>query len=67
MPFAVLDVFREEPLPDTHPFWAHRKITVTPHVSGWHLDGGLEDVAENYRRILAGQKLLHQVDRQAGY
>ena len=64
---AVLDVFREEPLPATHPFWAHSKITITPHVSGWHLTGGLEDVAENYRRLQDGRPLLHEVDRDAGY
>ncbi len=64
---AVLDVFRVEPLPADHPFWTHRNITVTPHVSGWHLDGGFEDVAENYRRLTTGEVLLHQVDRQEGY
>ena len=64
---AVLDVFREEPLPANHPFWQHDKITVTPHVSGWHLDDGLPDVAENYRRLVAGEPLLHEVSRQAGY
>ncbi len=30
---AVLDVFKQEPLPTTHPFWSHHKITVTPHSS----------------------------------
>ena len=30
---ATLDVFRTEPLPAAHPFWAHPKITVTPHTS----------------------------------
>ncbi len=30
---ATLDVFRTEPLPATHPFWAHPKIVVTPHTS----------------------------------
>jgi glyoxylate/hydroxypyruvate reductase A len=64
---AVLDVFREEPLPAAHPFWGNPKITITPHVSGWHLTGGLEDVAENYRRLQDGRPLLHEVDRDAGY
>ena len=30
---ATLDVFREEPLPSTHPFWHHPKIALTPHTS----------------------------------
>ena len=30
---ATLDVFRTEPLPATHPFWHHPKITITPHTS----------------------------------
>ena len=28
---AVLDVFREEPLPGDHPFWDEPNITITPH------------------------------------
>ena len=64
---AVLDVFRAEPLPAGDPLLAHPKVTVTPHVSGWHLDGGFEDVAENYRRLMDGSALLHEVDRAAGY
>lgn len=64
---AVLDVFPQEPLPAASPLWTHPGITVTPHVSGWHLDEGLDDVAENYRRLMAGEPLLHEVDRAAGY
>ncbi len=64
---AVLDVFPTEPLPMDDPLWTHPGVTVTPHVSGWHLDEGLDDVAENYRRLAAGEDLLHAVDRGAGY
>ncbi|MEQ8666706.1 MAG: glyoxylate/hydroxypyruvate reductase A [Rhodospirillales bacterium] len=64
---AILDVFREEPLPAGHPFWTHPAITVTPHVSGWNIDDGFPDVAENYRRLMAGEPLLHEIDRTAGY
>ena len=64
---AVLDVFHTEPLPENHQFWTHPKVIVTPHVSGWHLDGGLEDIAENYKRLSSGAPLINLVDRQAGY
>ncbi len=64
---AVLDVFSSEPLSQDSPLWSHPGVTVTPHVSGWDLDDGLEDVANNYLRLMAGQPLLHEVDREAGY
>lgn len=64
---AVLDVLHEEPLAAAHPYWRHPKVTVTPHVSGWRVDSGLDDVAENYRRLVDGGPLLHEVDRASGY
>ncbi|QDI74965.1 MULTISPECIES: 2-hydroxyacid dehydrogenase [Leisingera] len=64
---AVLDVVRQEPLPADSPLWTHPRVTITPHVSGWHLGGALRDVVENYRRLHAGEPLLHEVDRQRGY
>ena len=33
---AVLDVFRKEPLPETHPFWQTEGILVLPHLGGGH-------------------------------
>jgi glyoxylate/hydroxypyruvate reductase A len=65
---ATLDVFRQEPLPPEHPFWAHPQVTVTPHVAAATRPGTASRViAENVRRGEAGEPLLHLVDRQAGY
>lgn len=64
---AVLDVFASEPLAAEHPFWSHPAITLTPHISGYHITGGLADIAENWRRLEAGAPLLHEVDRTRGY
>ena len=65
---ATLDVFRQEPLPPEHPFWAHPKVTVTPHVaSATRPETAAEVVAENLRRSEAGEALLHLVDRTQGY
>ncbi|MFC3614297.1 2-hydroxyacid dehydrogenase [Lutimaribacter marinistellae] len=64
---AVLDVTRTEPLPQDSPLWSDPNVTITPHVSGWHLGDALTDVAENYRRLVEGTPLLHEVDRTRGY
>lgn len=65
---ATLDVFRVEPLPADHPFWAHPKVTVTPHVAAETRPGSASRVvAENIRRAEAGEPLRHRVDRQRGY
>lgn len=64
---AILDVMQIEPLPKTSPLWTHSAITLTPHVSGWHLGDSVNDIAENFRRLESDQPLLHLVDRQLGY
>ncbi len=65
---ATLDVFRQEPLPPEHPFWAHRRVTVTPHIASTTRAGtASEAIAENIRRGEAGEAFLHLVDRSAGY
>ncbi|WP_119301035.1 2-hydroxyacid dehydrogenase [Dongia deserti] len=65
---AILDVFAAEPLPGDHPFWKHPQVTVTPHVAAITRPGtGAADIIENYRRALAGEALINQVDRTKGY
>lgn len=65
---ATLDVFRTEPLPTEHPYWAHPNVTVTPHIaSDTRPDTASEVIAENIRRGEAGDPLLHLVNRTLGY
>jgi len=65
---ATLDVFRQEPLPPDHPFWAHPNVTVTPHIaSETRADTASGIIAENIRRAEAGKPLLYPVDRKSGY
>jgi len=65
---ATLDVFRVEPLPKDHPFWAHPNITVTPHIAAdTRPSTAAKVIAENIRRNEAGEALLYLVDRGAGY
>ena len=65
---ATLDVYRTEPLPTDHPFWKHPGITLMPHTARLSRpDHVAPQVAENVRRLRAGEPLLQLVDRDAGY
>ncbi|MEO1919493.1 MAG: glyoxylate/hydroxypyruvate reductase A [Paracoccaceae bacterium] len=65
---VTLDVFRVEPLPQDHPFWAHPNVTVTPHIaSATRAESASLTIAENMRRGEAGEPYLFTVDRAAGY
>jgi glyoxylate/hydroxypyruvate reductase A len=65
---ATLDVFRTEPLPSDHPFWADARVTITPHLaSATRIKTACAALAENIRRGEAGEPFLGLVDRGAGY
>ena len=61
-------MFRTEPLPPAHPFWAHPGVTVTPHIAAETRPATASKViVENIRRGEAGEPLLHVVQRERGY
>ncbi len=65
---ATLDVFREEPLPKDHPFWAHPHVTVTPHIAAdTRPNSASLVIAQNIKRAEAGLPLLNLVDKNRGY
>ena len=65
---AMLDVFNEEPLPATHPFWSHPRVVVTPHIAGVTVASEAEaQVIENVKRMERGESPVGVVDRERGY
>jgi phosphoglycerate dehydrogenase-like enzyme len=67
---AMLDVYRQEPLPAEHPFWTTAGIIVLPHIGGPHPQRDqivARLLVENLSRFLDGKPLKEVVDRNAGY
>jgi phosphoglycerate dehydrogenase-like enzyme len=67
---AMLDVFRQEPLPAEHPFWTTSGIIVLPHIGGPHPQRDTivaRLFVDNLGRFLDGKPLKEVVDRAAGY
>jgi phosphoglycerate dehydrogenase-like enzyme len=67
---AALDVFQEEPLPNTSPLWNLDNVILSPHISGnsvqYH-DKAATLFAENLRRYLEKRPLLNLLNRKRGY
>jgi glyoxylate/hydroxypyruvate reductase A len=67
---AILDVFREEPLPEHNPLWRTPGVLVLPHVGGLHPRRDelvAELFAANLEHWLDGKPLQGTVDRERGY
>lgn len=65
---ATLDVFRTEPLPVGHAFWAHPKITITPHTSARTLrEETIAQIAGKIAAMARGEPVAGVVDLSRGY
>ena len=65
---AMLDVFRQEPLPTDHPFWNVPQITMTPHTSARTLrDESIAQIVGKVASMSRGETVLGMVDPQRGY
>jgi len=65
---ATLDVFRVDPLPETHPYWSHPQVTVTPHIaSSTRPESASQVIAEQILRGERNEPFLHVVNRDTGY
>lgn len=67
---AVLDAFREEPLPADSELYRTPNVIVTPHTSwssGRVLDRSIDLFCDNLGRFALGEPLLNLVDPGAGY
>ena len=67
---AALDVFVEEPLPPSSPYWELENVLITPHTAAissklWERQYGL--ISENLKRFKAGEELLGVVNKTRGY
>lgn len=67
---AGLDVFVQEPLPESSPFWDLPNVIVTPHLSAIspaYLDRALQLFAQNLACYLTGKPLPTGIDKVRGY
>lgn len=67
---AVLDVFKEEPLPSTHPFWQLKNLIITPHTSGrspYYMQRALEIFHENLNKYPEVEDMKNVIKMEQGY
>jgi phosphoglycerate dehydrogenase-like enzyme len=67
---AALDVFEEEPLPESSDLWKVPNLIITPHLAGImpdYLDRVLEIFTDNLKRLEEGHPLRNEIDRDRGY
>ncbi|XP_028405380.1 uncharacterized protein LOC114527872 [Dendronephthya gigantea] len=65
---AILDVFKEEPLPNDSELWTHPQVTITPHIAGLSTDNQVIDsFMENFELFKEEKPMKYVVDWSKGY
>lgn len=65
---AVLDVFQQEPLPQSHPLWYTPGAIITSHKAALTYPVDIAPLfIENYQRFTAGKELRFLIDFERGY
>jgi D-2-hydroxyacid dehydrogenase (NADP+) len=67
---AALDVFSQEPLPESSELWTLSNVLITPHAAGSSprdVERCLNIFLENIGRFVKGQPMINVVDKRAGY
>jgi phosphoglycerate dehydrogenase-like enzyme len=67
---AMLDVFKQEPLPEDSPIWTTENLVVSPHISGDYNEYPSDIVAlflDNLECYMEGNPLKNIVDKKLGF
>ena len=67
---AGLDVFTEEPLPQTSPLWDMPNVIITPHLaalSPCYMDRAVKLFADDLARFIQQGEMFNVIDKQKGY
>ena len=69
---AALDVFLNEPLPESSRLWTTKNLLITPHVAGnltldYTIEKNVEMFCEDLINYANGRPLEHLVDKIKGY